>query len=184
MTHFPLARSRGLVVQQSKNETLVYDQLSHDAHCLSEIAGQIWKLCDGRRDAAELAKSAEQSLRQPVGPELVQLALHELGQVGLLEGVTPAGEQQRKQSRRELCARLFQGAAAVMLVGPMVTSARAHTAEELASIAVLLDQQCRTTAAGGTTTAPVAGTTPAATTASPTTTAGTTTPPRTTQPPN
>jgi hypothetical protein len=163
----PKARKDDLVVQSQGEETLVYDNQSHHAHCLTRLAALIWQHCDGRRNVAELATIAHKQLGTPADTQIVEVALQELGQANLLEGYTsPAGS--KGLSRRELAARLGAGAAAFLLA-PLVTSIRTQPAMAAAS------------PAPGTTTATTATTATTVTTRAPTTTSVTA--PTTTQAP-
>jgi hypothetical protein len=54
----PLARTDALVVEQLRDETLVYDRRTDVAHCLGPVASRIWRACDGERDFVRLAAIA------------------------------------------------------------------------------------------------------------------------------
>ena len=54
----PQARQEGLIVQELSEEVLVYDQQRHQAHCLNQTAAVVWRQCDGRRGAQEVARRA------------------------------------------------------------------------------------------------------------------------------
>lgn len=45
----PKARKERLVIKELANETLVYDEINHKAHCLNSTAGRVWKFCLFRR---------------------------------------------------------------------------------------------------------------------------------------
>jgi hypothetical protein len=127
----PRARHARLVVKELANETLVYDELSHEAHCLNETAAFVWKHCDGRTSPAEMARRLERRMRMPVSEQLVWLALRQLSKSGLLEGHLPSQSPERQISRRALIRTL--GIAAAVSV-PLVTSIVAPTAVSAATI--------------------------------------------------
>jgi hypothetical protein len=52
----PKARSEGIIIREVDGELLVYDRLRDRAHCLNETAAAVWKLCDGRATASEIAE--------------------------------------------------------------------------------------------------------------------------------
>ena len=60
----PQARREGLITKELEDEVLIYDCVSHQAHCLNALAGEIWKLCDGRTTASEIAKQLADGSRQ------------------------------------------------------------------------------------------------------------------------
>jgi hypothetical protein len=61
---FPQARSEGLITKELEDEVLIYDSVSHQAHCLNALAAEIWKLCDGRTTPSEIAKQLADGGRQ------------------------------------------------------------------------------------------------------------------------
>ena len=58
-------------------ETLVYDLERHRAHCLNPTAALVWSACDGRRDAAAIARAIAGEVPE-ASVELVQVALVKL----------------------------------------------------------------------------------------------------------
>jgi hypothetical protein len=42
----PKARKERLVVKELAQETLVYDENNHKAHCLNPTAALVWKFCE------------------------------------------------------------------------------------------------------------------------------------------
>src|SRR5436305_9055964 len=79
-TRNPLARADNLVIQDLDDEILVYDQTNARAHCLSGVAAQVWRACDGEMAAGDLAAGLE------LDEAVVQDALIELQSNGLLDG--------------------------------------------------------------------------------------------------
>src|SRR5437016_4477048 len=96
-THLPRARTEGLVVEELTDEVLVYDLQRHKAHCLNLTAAAIWKQCDGRSTAAQIAdRLNRQEMRQDseirgqsshvrAHEAIVWLALDQLSRDHLLE---------------------------------------------------------------------------------------------------
>lgn len=66
-------------------ETLVYDELNHQAWCLNRSSACIWGLCNGRNDVQQIAAAASRELAAEVTEEIVLLTLAELGKRNLLE---------------------------------------------------------------------------------------------------
>jgi hypothetical protein len=135
----PLARTKGLVVNELPEEIVVYDRESHKAHCLNRTAALVWKHCDGRTSPARIAQLVGQDLNSRVGEDLVWYALEQLAKDRLLtEKVVPrdsgggdaAAFTAARLSRRELVRRL--GLAAVVAL-PLITTIVAPTPVEAAA---------------------------------------------------
>ncbi len=114
----PHARKEGLIVEELSDETLVYDEERHKAHCLNQTAAFVWRRCDGRTSVSELARLLEDELGIPANEEVVWLALDRLDRVHLLQERGQQGTETPRYSRRELVRRLGQIGIAI----PMVVS--------------------------------------------------------------
>lgn len=115
----PIARTHGVVVQETPDELLVYDTDSARAHCLNETAAAVWRACDGTRTVAEIAATlGAANDRDPAqGEGVVWLALEQLEENGLMAsavGWAPSGA-----SRRELLRKVGLAAAVAL---PVVAS--------------------------------------------------------------
>jgi hypothetical protein len=121
----PIAREKGLVVQDLADETLVYDLERHKAHCLNRTAAAVWRLCDGKRDEAALARLLEKDLGTAADTDVVRLALRDLGRARLLQEPVAADT---RLSRRRLIQRLGQAVAL-----PLVVSIVSPTAAQAAT---------------------------------------------------
>jgi len=127
----PRARERDLIVEELKDETLVYDLETHRAHCLNGSAALVWRQCDGQRSVAEIARNLSREFPAGADDEMVSFALEQLAKFKLLD--TRAGKPLHVKtglSRREMVRRLGL-AAAVSL--PLVTSIVAPTPAQAAS---------------------------------------------------
>ena len=123
----PKASKDQLLVKELPNETLVYDESTHKAHCLNQSAALIWKHCDGRTSVAKLAKLLGQETKSEASEPTVWLAIHQLRASHLLE--QPTAIPGINMSRRDVARALGIAAIAV----PLVTSIIAPTAAEAAS---------------------------------------------------
>lgn len=126
----PKARAEGVVVRELPEEVLVYDLNTHRAVCLNSTAAEVWRLCDGRRTAADIRGSLEKSSGGPVAEELVWLALEQLGKDRLLDARVPRPARLAGITRREMIRRVGLGAAVAI---PVVVSIVAPTAAEAAA---------------------------------------------------
>jgi hypothetical protein len=117
----PRARTDDLVVQDLADETLVYDQARHRAHCLNRAAALVWRHCDGRHTVADLARVVARELGLPEDEDVVWLALDRLKRAHLLEGEVARPGETGRLTRRDVLRRLgLAGGLALLL--PAVTS--------------------------------------------------------------
>jgi pyrroloquinoline quinone biosynthesis protein D len=127
----PASRRDELIVQEVENETLVYDLKSHKAHCLNPTAATVWKLCDGRRTAPQIAQKLAEKFGAPVSQDVVLLAVEQLQNLKLLEATVERAPVSAGISRRELARRLGMATALVAL--PLITSINAPAAIQAVS---------------------------------------------------
>ena len=115
----PLARREGLLTQQVADETVVYDEATKEAHCLSPRAAVIFAHCDGRTTIEQLAELATDRTGEPVDVSRVLDALAQLEECELMSvGLGPTGGL----SRREMLGRTAAVAGGVAFAAPLVTS--------------------------------------------------------------
>lgn len=100
----PKAREDRLVIRELSDEVLVYDLERHKAHCLSRLAADIWRRCDGRTSVAEIAEDLRRERGATIEDEVVWVALKRLGKARLLEQTLAEGPPSRP--RRELLRRV------------------------------------------------------------------------------
>lgn len=127
----PAARRAELVIQEVESETLIYDLESHKAHCLNHTAALVWKHCDGKHTAGQVARKVEAELGEKVSTEVIWLAVDQLEKRGLLEEPVGIGYGAAGMSRRELTRRL--GIAAALVALPLITSINAPAAIQAVS---------------------------------------------------
>ena len=125
--HLPRQRKHRLVIDELADEVLVYDLDRHRAHCLNQTAALVWRECDGKSTAAEIAQRLERKLAAPWNEDLVWLALRQLHQIHLLEKSIKLPPRVLGMTRRQMMRNL--GLAAAVAV-PLVTSIVAPTAAE------------------------------------------------------
>jgi hypothetical protein len=125
----PIARKEELVVQEVKDEVLVYDLRTNRAHCLNETAAFVWKSCNGENSVVEIGKKCQRETGKPVSEEMIWLAIDQLGKRDLLE--KPIEVVFEGQTRREALKKIGLGA---MIALPIVTSLTAPTAALAATI--------------------------------------------------
>lgn len=124
----PLARRDDLLIEELDGELVVYDLRAHQVSCLNPAAAVVWRLCDGARDASQLAAELAARTRLPNDPELALLCLSQLRSADLLMPSEPLPAVTRRRLMRRLA--LKAGLAAML---PLVTSVRAEAQVSLAS---------------------------------------------------
>jgi hypothetical protein len=127
----PAARKAELVIQEVDSETLIYDLESHKAHCLNHTSALVWKYCDGKRTAEQVARKVEAELGTKVSPEVVWLAVDQLEKRRLLEAPLKTTFGAAAMSRRELARKL--GIATALVALPLITSINAPAAIQAVS---------------------------------------------------
>ncbi len=116
-SYIPPQRVRA-VVRRLGTELLVVNTAAGKAHCLNEIAGQIWLLCDGQNSVAKIARELSKKRAFPVDQSIVLLGLKRLRKARLLPA-SPLSPQEISVSRRKLLRTM--GAAAALAL-PAVAS--------------------------------------------------------------
>jgi threonine synthase len=81
----PLRITRNVSTQQVGLETLVYDERRHRAFCMNATSSAVWRECNGARTTGQIAERTSVELSTPVSEEMVQLAVRDLIQEGLVE---------------------------------------------------------------------------------------------------
>ena len=134
----PLARQKGLVVQELPGETLVYDMNSNRAHCLNRSAALVWRACDGETSVDEIVRQLKTG---GFTAHLVWLAIDQLNDSDLLEN-KPA-RHFTDRSRREVIKKI--GLATVM-AAPVIASivAPQHALAGLSACACINPGSCFT----------------------------------------
>lgn len=150
MTHNPIARKDGLVLQEMPDELLVYDLETNKAHCLNETSAFVWHACDGNNSVSEITELFGNQSGERVPEELIWLAIDQLSSKNLLE--KPMDLKSNGQTRREVIKKI--GLATVIAL-PLISSLAAPTS-------VLAVGSC---AGGCSTTTPCANSTACACTA-------------------
>ena len=92
----PVARDEDLLVEHLGDETVVYDNRTKEAHCLSPLAAVVFGQCDGRTTVEGLAELATERLGEPVDEAGVIDALAQLQERDLL-AIPPRDGLSRRQ---------------------------------------------------------------------------------------
>jgi DNA-binding transcriptional ArsR family regulator len=129
----PLARADELIIEELADEVLIYDQRTDHAHCLSSMAGAVWRACDG-------ASTIEQvSERLGIEQDTVLHAIDELERTGLLDSYEPVSGG---VTRREVTVKIAKVGAASAALAPLIYSISAPTALAAGSQCLVCVQDC------------------------------------------
>jgi len=135
----PVARRRGLVVRELRDEVVVYDRDCHQAHCLNRTAALVFRNADGHHTIPDLAAMLGAEDPEGVQETLVVLTLERLAEAHLMEG-GPAAGSAPDLSRRAVMRRVGLGAAVLLAV---VASILAPTPAEAAATCVRGQNCCQ-----------------------------------------
>ena len=119
----PKARTSGVIVRELDDELLLFDRDQDKAFCLKSIAGQVWKLSDGRTSIAYMIRLIRNHTDVQVSESAVYTAIKQLDQDGLLD--KSASLPAKAISRRDMMQRT--GVAAALAI-PMITAISLPTA--------------------------------------------------------
>jgi hypothetical protein len=137
----PQAISKDIVVQNLRDEVLVYNLITHQAMSLNRTITTIWQLCDGKKDVSEIRHSTAKILNTAVSDEVVFLALDELSKNGLLDTNELIPLKDLSQiNRREMIKNI---ALTTSVAIPIITSLVAPKAINAASGGCLTNTDCQ-----------------------------------------
>jgi len=110
-TYRPKVRSMRLLTEELPDELLVYDVDRNEAHCLNGSAARVWRLCDGQRTVADIARMLDGDLEPERAETVVWCALDLFGEKHLLEADVAqdgpvAQERPTDMTRRQMVLRL------------------------------------------------------------------------------
>ncbi len=124
---YPQARTADLVISELPDEVLVYDLKTHQAHCLNQMAGLVWRHCDGKSSIDEIVRRIEVQEKTLLEENAVWAALEQLSQNNLLIETVKRPADVPAFSRRRAMRRIGLGA---VLAVPLVMSVSAPLAAQ------------------------------------------------------
>ena len=128
MSRRPKAINNALV-SEIDDEVLVFDVATNRAVNLNSTAAAVWSLCDGRTDVDGLTEKIGQRFGKPASRELIELAIVELDEHGLLSDTPPRDSKSGAMSRRTLIrGAALTSAIAVPMIAAIATPAAAVSA--------------------------------------------------------
>lgn len=109
----------GLLVEEIDGEVLVVNSATSEAHALNGASAVVFTLCDGATTRAEMATLVAVQTGLPVDTEIVDLALAELVDAGIVTCAAAPTQATRRQMLRRL--GLVAGAAAAFPLVETIT---------------------------------------------------------------
>jgi Coenzyme PQQ synthesis protein D (PqqD) len=97
-------RIEGVQIERTADEILVLKEGSLEAHAINQSAAVVYDLCDGNTSKSEMAAAIHRHTGLPADEEIVDLALSELVETGLVMLDDP--ESLSTGTRRALIRRL------------------------------------------------------------------------------
>lgn len=120
-------QSESLILEELRDELMIYDPERKKAFCLNQTAAFVWKHSDGNTTVAEIAKLMEQELKKPANEQMVLFTLEVLAKDGLLSPSTAVPAVPAGVTRRQLLHKMGVGAMALPVVTVLfVSPAKAH----------------------------------------------------------
>lgn len=110
-------RVEGVQIDRAADEILAMKADASEAHALNQSAAVIFDLCDGRVSKSEMAAELQRRIGLPADEEIVDLALAELADAGL---ITLDDSEPRATATRRSLMRRFSLSAAAMAMLPVV----------------------------------------------------------------
>lgn len=126
----PEAKTENMIIQELKDELLIYNLQTHQTFCLNKTSAMIWQNCDGKKTVHEISLLVSLKLNIAVNEDLVLLALNKLQKEKLLIDSKKSNELLKGVSRREL---IHQTALASLTVLPLVYTVLSPTAAQAGS---------------------------------------------------
>jgi hypothetical protein len=131
LSPYPVSRTDDLVIQELKDEILIYDLQINRAFCLNQISALVWNLCDGRKSISEINLVASRKLRLSVSEEIIWLTLEKLSEQNLLVKAVNAKHLYHGVSRREAVKKIGLASAVSLPLISAITAPRAAQAQSV-----------------------------------------------------
>jgi len=128
-------KQKKFITKTIDGELLLFERETSTAHCLNEIAAEMWMACERHSSAADVTDFLR-SRWPDMEEEVVGASLSRMAAAGLLEETI--GEENISAARRELIRKLAFTAAVVLSI--VVTSVLIPPAASAASCGHLLSQ--------------------------------------------
>jgi hypothetical protein len=119
-------RVEGVQIERAADEILALKEGSLEAHAINQSAATVYDLCDGNTSKSEMAAEIHRRTGLPADEEIVDLALSELVETGLV--TLDESESRSAVTRRALVRRLSLSSALALML-PVVETVVVPPAE-------------------------------------------------------
>lgn len=116
----PLARTEAILIQEFKNEVLIYDLIENKVFALNQTSAQVWNCCNGEKSVEEI------SVIQQIPLEIVLLAVEQLSKENLLSKKIATDLPKDKLSRRKLLRKIGTTAVVLPFISVVVAPLAVH----------------------------------------------------------
>jgi hypothetical protein len=106
---------------------MLFDPSSKKTYCLNQSAATVWQNSDGRTSIEQLANLVATQTGTPADVRVVEFALLQLNEDGLMIEIAPPTTEDANLGRRQFFKRLGW-AAALLVAVPLVTTVKAPKA--------------------------------------------------------
>lgn len=146
MNSAPKSRQDKIVVQEIKNELLIYDLSLNRAYCLNETSALVWQSCNGNKTIDQISKELSQKLKTNISEDFVWLGLDRLKKENLLVNGEELPLNCNGLTRREVARKIGLTTLAALplvtsLVAPSAVSAQSGTCGQSCQCSGLLANQ-------------------------------------------
>ena len=138
----PAARKDDLVIQEVDGETLVYDLKTNKVVSLNKTSALVWKNCDGKKTAAEIAKEIRQNIGIKINEDFVYFAVNQLNKEDLLKPAFDYSDKFAGMSRREVIRKVGVGAMIALPVVAALVAPNAIQAQSCTGIGTMQVPGC------------------------------------------
>lgn len=128
-SQYPISRNENLVIQELKDEVLIYDLKINKALCLNQTCGLVWNLCDGTKSVSEIQQTVSRKLKSQVQEEIIWLALERLSEQNLLASEINSQHLYQGMSRREVIRKIGIASAVSLPIISSITAPHAIHAQ-------------------------------------------------------
>ena len=134
-TEHPISKTSDTVVQEIKDEILIYDLKTNKVLCLNKTSAVVWNACDGTRSVEEITKKLKKDYDPRMTEDIVWLSLSMLESANLLAS-TPTNKFSDISRRNTIKAIGLASAVAFPIISALIapTSLNAQSAGQGACI--------------------------------------------------
>ncbi len=124
----PRRRTSGLLLQQTGEDLVVFDQQRNLSHALNRTAALVFEHADGSRSVDDLVALLQTELNETADEDLVLMTLGKLRRAHLLEEAGPRTAEAMRNSRRRFVRKIGLVGSLTLLLPMVETVVAPHSA--------------------------------------------------------